>query len=98
MLMKKNIDADKVYIVRIGKDNGDKSRYIYTKRVCVHFPEYASKYSCWESAYHCYKNSDFCKNGEEATYVIYNKRTGELIPIKKRNRSKNKQPVTTNND
>ncbi|MBE6837042.1 MAG: hypothetical protein E7509_03460 [Ruminococcus sp.] len=77
-------NTNNVYIIRIGEDKGEESRYLYSKRVCVHFPEYATKYSCWESAYHGYINSDYFADGEEATYLIYNKSTGEITEVKKR--------------
>lgn len=78
----KILSSNIVYIIRIGEDLGEESRYIYSKRVCVHFPEYAAKYSCWESAYHSYKNSDYYVNGEKAAILLYDRNKNELVEQK----------------
>ena len=45
----------------------------------THFPEYAAKYSSRENAYHAYRNSEFYRRNIKAEYLVYDRKTGEIL-------------------
>lgn len=78
--------TNKVYIIALDVKDDNGVCYMFSKRVFVHFPENAAKYSSRESAWQAYKKSDFYKNQITPEFLLYNKETGKITREKKTKR------------